>query len=63
MVSPMRIRRPATCFAIGRTATCALLPTAFLPDEDQGFLMTLVQTPVGASMTRTRKVLDLLIRR
>jgi multidrug efflux pump len=34
------------------------LPTAFLPDEDQGFLMTLVQTPVGATQARTRKVLD-----
>jgi multidrug efflux pump len=34
------------------------LPTAFLPDEDQGFLMTLVQTPVGATQVRTRSVLD-----
>ena len=34
------------------------LPTAFLPDEDQGFLMTLVQTPVGATQARTRRVLD-----
>ena len=25
------------------------LPTAFLPDEDQGYLFTLVQTPVGAT--------------
>jgi multidrug efflux pump len=34
------------------------LPTAFLPDEDQGYLITLVQTPVGASVQRTLKVLD-----
>jgi len=34
------------------------LPTAFLPDEDQGYLLTLVQTPVGASVQRTLKVLD-----
>jgi multidrug efflux pump len=34
------------------------LPTAFLPDEDQGYLLTLVQTPVGASVDRTLKVLD-----
>ncbi len=34
------------------------LPTAFLPDEDQGYLLTLVQTPVGASVERTLKVLD-----
>jgi multidrug efflux pump len=34
------------------------LPTAFLPDEDQGYLITLVQTPVEASVQRTLKVLD-----
>ncbi len=34
------------------------LPTAFLPDEDQGYLFTLVQTPVGATMARTEKALD-----
>ncbi len=34
------------------------LPTAFLPDEDQGFLITLVQAPVGASVARTGRVLD-----
>src|SRR6266481_1259366 len=34
------------------------LPTAFLPDEDQGSLITMVQTPVGATLGRTVKVLD-----
>jgi multidrug efflux pump len=34
------------------------LPTAFLPEEDQGYLLTLVQTPVGASVQRTLNVLD-----
>jgi multidrug efflux pump len=34
------------------------LPTAFLPDEDQGVLYTLVQAPVGATQERTEKVLD-----
>ncbi len=34
------------------------LPTAFLPDEDQGYLITLVQTPVGATLPRTVKALD-----
>jgi multidrug efflux pump len=34
------------------------LPTAFLPDEDQGYLFTLVQTPVGATMERTWRALD-----
>jgi multidrug efflux pump len=34
------------------------LPTAFLPDEDQGYLFTLVQTPVGSTQARTLKALD-----
>jgi len=34
------------------------LPTAFLPDEDQGFIFTLVQTPVGATQERTMRALD-----
>jgi multidrug efflux pump len=29
------------------------LPTAFLPNEDQGFLMAIVQAPVGATQERT----------
>ncbi|HEY4973566.1 MAG TPA: efflux RND transporter permease subunit, partial [Steroidobacteraceae bacterium] len=34
------------------------LPTAYLPDEDQGYLFTLVQTPVGATLPRTVAALD-----
>jgi len=34
------------------------LPTAYLPDEDQGALFALVQTPVGATMDRTMRALD-----
>ncbi len=34
------------------------LPTAYLPDEDQGMLFTLVQTPVGATLSRTMRALD-----
>ncbi|MFI4868563.1 MAG: efflux RND transporter permease subunit [Steroidobacterales bacterium] len=34
------------------------LPTAYLPDEDQGVLFTLVQTPVGAALSRTMQALD-----
>ena len=33
------------------------LPTAFLPDEDQGYLYSMVQLPVGATQERTLKVL------
>ncbi len=33
------------------------LPTAFLPDEDQGYFFSLVQLPVGATQERTLRVL------
>jgi multidrug efflux pump len=34
------------------------VPSSFLPDEDQGVLFTIVQTPVGATQERTQKVMD-----
>ena len=34
------------------------LPTAFLPDEDQGVLLSMVQLPAGATQERTQKVMD-----
>jgi multidrug efflux pump len=33
------------------------LPTAFLPDEDQGFIVCQVQLPAGATVERTTKVI------
>ncbi|RTG36747.1 efflux RND transporter permease subunit [Serratia marcescens] len=34
------------------------LPSSFLPDEDQGILLTMVQLPAGATESRTNKVLE-----
>jgi multidrug efflux pump len=34
------------------------IPTAFLPEEDQGVLFAQVQTPAGSSAERTQKVVD-----
>ena len=34
------------------------LPTAFLPEEDQGIVFTLIQLPAGATQERTQKVVD-----
>ncbi|RJG10985.1 efflux RND transporter permease subunit [Pseudomonas cavernicola] len=34
------------------------IPTAFLPDEDQGVLFAQVQTPSGSSAERTQQVVD-----
>lgn len=36
----------------------ARLPTAFLPDEDQGYLINITQLPPGATQERTLKVLE-----
>ncbi|KRE03830.1 multidrug transporter [Bosea sp. Root670] len=36
----------------------ARMPSSFLPDEDQGILLTSVQLPVGATQDRTLRVLD-----
>jgi len=36
------------------------LPTGFLPDEDQGYLINIVQLPAGATMERTTLILSQL---
>ncbi|WP_295360296.1 efflux RND transporter permease subunit [Arenimonas sp.] len=36
------------------------VPSAFLPDEDQGVLFTVVQTPVGATQERTAAAMQLV---
>ena len=34
------------------------VPTGFLPDEDQGYVIASIQLPDGASLGRTEKVLE-----
>ena len=34
------------------------LPTAFVPDEDQGVILAIVNLPSGATLTRTQQVMD-----
>ncbi|UAJ12548.1 efflux RND transporter permease subunit [Polymorphobacter megasporae] len=36
------------------------LPTGFLPDEDQGIIIALVQGPAGATSARTQQALDVI---
>ncbi|HGM5491599.1 TPA: multidrug efflux RND transporter permease subunit AcrB [Serratia fonticola] len=43
---------------IGMAVLFMRLPSSFLPDEDQGILLTMVQMPAGATQERTQKVLD-----
>ena len=35
-----------------------LVPTGFVPSEDQGYFMVMIQAPEGASLDRTEKVCD-----
>ncbi|MDR1515396.1 MAG: efflux RND transporter permease subunit [Synergistaceae bacterium] len=37
------------------------IPTTFIPDEDQGMVMALVQLPEGASSTRTSEVMETFV--
>ncbi|MEW7311495.1 efflux RND transporter permease subunit [Buttiauxella gaviniae] len=43
---------------VGMAVLFLRLPTSFLPEEDQGVFMTMVQLPAGATQERTQKVLD-----
>lgn len=58
------IARPARFLLVfllitgGMAYLFARLPSSFLPEEDQGILLTSVQLPVGATQDRTLRVLD-----
>jgi multidrug efflux pump len=58
------VKRPLRVFVlflaiVAATAVLLLrLPTGFLPDEDQGYLISIVQLPSGATQERTKKVLS-----
>jgi HAE1 family hydrophobic/amphiphilic exporter-1 len=48
-------------FAVGLAATVYMyqhVPTGFVPDEDQGYFLCIVQTPPGASLAYTADVAD-----
>ncbi|MDI4656399.1 efflux RND transporter permease subunit [Xanthobacter autotrophicus] len=62
------IARPARFIAVFIALSAAAgwmyvrLPSSFLPQEDQGMLITSVQLPVGATADRTQEVLDAVTR-
>ncbi|MDE0877322.1 MAG: efflux RND transporter permease subunit [Sphingomonas bacterium] len=43
---------------VGMALLFVRLPSGFLPDEDQGIMITLVQGPAGSTSGRTEKALD-----
>ncbi|BDV36411.1 multidrug efflux RND transporter permease subunit (plasmid) [Methylocystis iwaonis] len=60
-----RPRRGFAALAVMIIAAAALftrLPSSFLPQEDQGYLMVSVQLPVGATSDRTERALDRVTR-
>lgn len=64
----LNIRRAALALAVyGVVIGLAIgmfrgLPSAFLPEEDQGYFITMVQLPDGASLQRTTEVVGMLER-
>jgi len=58
------LRRPARSFVLYAVIVIAMgvmywrLPSSFLPEEDQGMLITVIQLPTGATAERSAKVLD-----
>ena len=43
---------------VGMAVLFMRLPTSFLPDEDRGVFLTMIQLPSGATRERTQKVPD-----
>ena len=58
------LRSPLRCLAIyvlivgGIGCLFMRMPTAYLPDEDQGILLNLIQLPAGATQERTLRVIE-----
>jgi multidrug efflux pump len=55
---PLRILGLYLAIAAATAVLLLRLPTGFLPDEDQGYLISIVQLPSGATQERTEKVLS-----
>ncbi len=64
--SPERGRACRLCGLIGLTGfQFSRAPTGFIPDQDLGYLITVIQLPPGASLERTdavvRKATDIIL--
>ncbi len=55
---PVRYLVVYGAIVVGMVFLFLRLPTAFLPDEDQGFIVCQVQLPAGATLERTLKVIE-----
>lgn len=55
---PLRMLVVFVLILVGMAAMYQRTPTSFLPDEDQGVLMTIVQLPSGATAQQTETVMQ-----
>ena len=55
---PLRVLLLYLALAAATVFLLLRLPTGFLPDEDQGYLISIVQLPAGATQERTVEVLS-----
>ncbi|WP_347309645.1 efflux RND transporter permease subunit [Defluviimonas sp. SAOS-178_SWC] len=55
---PVRVLIVYAALGYGMVFLFQNTPTGFLPDEDQGILMTLIQAPTGATAERTQAVVE-----
>jgi multidrug efflux pump len=57
---PVRYLIVYGAIVVGMVFLFLRLPTSFLPDEDQGFIICQIQLPAGATQERTLKVIEQL---
>lgn len=57
-IKPMYTLVTLAIFSIALAVTLMVLPTGFIPTEDQGVIYVNVTTPKGATVERTSRVLD-----
>lgn len=58
VLRPMRMFAVFLALIAGSYGLYSMLPTSFLPEEDQGVLMTMITLPAGANAARTQAVID-----
>jgi len=63
LIGRIAVRKPVTIgllllFCLGTWGAATILPSGFIPTEDQGMIYVNVTTPAGSTVERTEKVLD-----
>ncbi|HEX6994479.1 MAG TPA: multidrug efflux RND transporter permease subunit [Gammaproteobacteria bacterium] len=61
LVRPLRFLAAFAVLAVVAGALFVRMPSSFVPLEDQGVLLTIMQAPPGATMERTERAIDQVI--